>query len=97
MSFTPDISKQAQEVIFSWKSHKFTYPSVFFNNSAIVTASNQKLLGVYVDEKPNFNEYFEEKIARTSKGISLIEKLQNKLPSNALLTIYKTFIRPQLD
>ena len=97
MSFTPDISKQTQEVIFSWKSRKFTHPSVFFNNSTIVTTSNQKLLGVYVDEKPNFNEYFEEKIAITSKGISLIEKLQNKLPSNALLTIYKTFIRPQLD
>ena len=31
MSFNPAISKQAQEVIFSKRSHKFTHPPVFFD------------------------------------------------------------------
>ena len=32
MSFNPDVSKQAQEVIFSRKSHKLAHPPVIFNN-----------------------------------------------------------------
>ena len=38
-----------------------------------------------------------EKISKAYRGIDIIKKLQSKLPRNALLTIYKFFIRPQLD
>ena len=31
------------------------------------------------------------------RRITLIQNLQNKFPRNALLTIYKSFIRPHLD
>ena len=30
--FNPDVSKQAQEIVFSRKSHKFAHPPVLFNN-----------------------------------------------------------------
>ena len=33
MSFNPDPSKQAQEVIFSHKLQKISHPSVYFNNN----------------------------------------------------------------
>ena len=33
----------------------------------------------------------------SSRRITLIQNLQNKFPRNALLTIYKSFIRPHLD
>ena len=33
MSFNPDTSKQAQEVIFSDKLQKISHPSVYFNNN----------------------------------------------------------------
>ena len=36
-----------------------------------------------------------EKIFKVNKGI--IRKLRSILPRNALLTIYKSFIRPNLD
>ena len=37
------------------------------------------------------------KISKAEKGISVIKKLYNILQRNALLTIYKSFVRPHLD
>ena len=31
------------------------------------------------------------------KGIGIIKKLSNVLPRKSLITIYKSFVRPQLD
>ena len=35
MSFNPEVTKQAQEVVFSCKSQKVTHPTVYFNNSPL--------------------------------------------------------------
>ena len=59
--------------------------------------SNQKHLDVYLDKKPNFHQYIKEIITKVSKGIGVIKKLNNVLPRKALLTIYKSFVRPHLD
>ena len=40
MSFTPETSKQAQEVIFSSKTEKLPHPSLVFNNYNILQASS---------------------------------------------------------
>ena len=44
MQFNPDPNKQANEVIFSWKSNasNLTYPSVKLNNVSITKCSHQK-------------------------------------------------------
>ena len=39
----------------------------------------------------------QKKIGKASKGIGVIKKLYKSLPRNALLTIYKSFVRPHLD
>ena len=97
MSFNPDVSKQAQEVIFSKKTQKLFHPTVLFNNIPVQHSTVQKHLGVYLDEKLNFNTHITEKIGKASKGIGVIKKLFKSLPRNALLTIYKSFVRPHLD
>ena len=97
MSFNPDVSKQAQEVIFSRKSHKLAHPPVIFNNVPVKRSSIQKHLGIHTDEKLNFNHHVKEKITKANKGIGVIKNLSNTLPSDALLTIYKSFVRPHLD
>ena len=97
MSFNPDISKQAQEVIFSRKAVKASHPAVFFNDTPVACCSTHKHLGMYLDEKLNFGHHITEKIAKANKGIGVIKKLHNVLPRRALLTIYKCFIRPNLD
>ena len=48
MFFKPDISKQAQEVIFSMKNVNVSHPSLYFNRTPVMRCSYQKHLGVYV-------------------------------------------------
>ena len=97
MSFNPNVSKQAQEARFSHKSHKLAHPPAFFNNVPVKRCSIQKHLGFHLDEKLNFNHHVKEKITKANKGIGVIKKLSNVLPRDALLTIYKSFVRPHLD
>ena len=42
MSFNPDKSKQAQEIMFSHKTQKVLHPPAIFNNMPIVHSSCQK-------------------------------------------------------
>ena len=97
MSFNPDRTKQAQEIIFSRKKNATTHPPLFFNNSEIKFSSNQKYLGLTLDSKLSFNKHINDKIHQANKGLGLLRKLQTILPRNSLLTIYKSFIRPLLD
>ena len=53
-SFNPEVTKQAQEVAFSQKCQKVSYPTVYFNNSPVIWSSSQKHLGINLDEKLNF-------------------------------------------
>ena len=59
--------------------------------------SSQKHLGIYLDEKLNFLHHIKEQISKANKGVGVIKKLNNTLPRKALLTLYKSFIRPHLD
>ena len=98
MSFNPDVLKQAQEVIFSKRAQKLFHLTVLFNNNIPVQRSTvQKPLGVYLDERLNFNTHITEKIGKASKRIGVIKKLFKSIPRNALLTIYKSIVKPHLD
>ena len=98
MQFNADPNKEANEVIFSRRSKiDLSYPSVKFNNNDIVTCSDQKHLGIVLDSKLNFASHVNQKIKKCNKLIGLIRRLSVHLPRNALLTIYKSFVRPNLD
>ena len=47
MSFNPDPSKQAQEVILSHKSKKTNHTELIFNNIHVNQTSNQNYLGIF--------------------------------------------------
>ena len=72
MSFNLDVSKQAQQVIFSKRTKKLFHPTVLFNNIPVQRSTVQKHLGVYLDEKLNFNTHITEKIGKASKRIGVI-------------------------
>ena len=97
MSFNPDISKQAHEVIFSRKRSVITHPPLTFNNIPVAQTNSQKHLGMHLDRKLNFEEHLTKVESKVNKTIGIIRKLQNVLPRSALITIYKSFIRPHLD
>ena len=97
MSFNPDPSKQAQEVISSRKLQKISHPSIYFNNNTIEQVSSQKHLGMILDAKLNFQEHIKNLLTKINKAIGLLQKLQNILPRGSLLTIFKSFVKPHLD
>ena len=97
MSFNPDPSKQAQEVIFSRKIQKTCHPSIYFNNKSVKQVPSQNHLGLPLDNKLNFQEHLQNILNKADKTIGLLRKLQNILPSEPLLTIYKSFVRSHLD
>ena len=45
----------------------------------------------------NFNEHIESKITKCKKIIELMKKISLILSRKSLLTIYKSFVRPNLD
>ena len=97
MSFNPDLNKQAEEVIFSRKTKKLNHPPLTFNKSAASQSIYQKLLGVILDASLSFDEHLIRVQSKTNKTIGIPCKLQNTLPRQALITIYKTFVKPHLD
>ena len=50
MSFNPEPSKQAQEVIFTRKIKKFVHTPIFSNNKPVQQVSSQKHLGLILDQ-----------------------------------------------
>ena len=73
MSFNLDLNKQSQEVTFSRKITKSSHPQISFNNVPVSRASFQKHLGIYLDEKLNFNYHIKEKMTKAMKGMVVIK------------------------
>ena len=97
MTFNPDRSKQAQEILFSRKLKKATHPPLLFNTNYVSQVNSQTHLGIILDVKLTFEEHLKNVFNKTNKTIRLLQKLSNLLPRQALVTIYKAFIRPHLD
>ena len=97
MSFKPDPSKQAQEVIFSRKLKNVSYPPLVFNNANVSSCKPHKHLGILLDAKLTFEEHYKSILNKTNRTIGLLRKLQSLLPRATLITIYKAFVRPHLD
>ena len=66
MIFNSDLFKQAQEVIFSRKSKKISYPTTTFNTVPVARTPCQKHLGLYLDEKLNFSHHIKVKMSKAN-------------------------------
>ena len=97
MNFNPDPSKQAQEIFFSRKIQENFHPPLYFNNIKVEQTALQKHLGIFLDPKLDFKEHLKNMSVKVNKSTALLRKLQSILPRHALVTIYKSFIRPHLD
>ena len=97
INFNPDLSKQAQEAIFFRKLQKSVHPPLHFNNIAVTQSTTQKHLGILLDVQLDFQGHLKNIYSKVNKTIGLLRKLHNTLPRLSLLTIYKSFIRPNLD
>ena len=87
MSFNPEPSKQAQEVIFSRKLKNVSHPPLVFNNANVSLFKSQKHLGILLDSKLTFEEHYKSILSKTNRTIGLLHKLQGLLPRTALITM----------
>ena len=60
MIFNPDLSKQAQKLIFRRKIKKLLNPILLFNNIPLSNSLFQKHLGLTLDIKLNFSEHIKK-------------------------------------
>ena len=96
MKFNPDPRKPAEAVIFT-NRNSTSYDTVSYSGVDVQNVDNHKHLGFILDSKLSFDDHVDAKIAKANRGIGVIKKLYHYLPRNALIQIYKSFIRPRLD
>ena len=67
------------------------------NNNSVSEANSQKKLGIVLNNSLSLEEYLKMILNKNNKTLGLLRKLHNILPTSALLTIYKDFVRSHLD
>ena len=67
MSFNPEPSKQAVEILFSQKKIKPTHPPLFFNGLIVNKVNHHKHLGLILDSKLTFSNHVIEQINKSRK------------------------------
>ena len=87
MNFNCDTNKQTQGVIFSRKTKVITHPQLVLYINTVHETTTQKHLGMFLDIKLKFREYFENMLNKANKTLGMPQKLQNILPRPTLLTI----------
>ena len=60
---------------------KSSHPQVFFSDIPVSRVSFQKHLGIYLDEKLNFNHHIKEKMTKAMKEIGVIKRLRQNASS----------------
>ena len=80
LRFNPGRSKQAQEVIFSWKTSTISHSCLTFNSTYFQKAASQKHLGMVLDSKLNFKKHISQKIDKANKEIVITRKLRSVFP-----------------
>ena len=80
MSFNPDSTKLAQELIFSRMSKTVPHPSITFNNNSLTLCPTQKHLGLILDSNMTYNEHINHILSKVHKSIGLLAKFQPFYP-----------------
>ena len=62
MLFNPDPNKQATEMLFSRKVNSNDHPKSSFNGNQVQQCSSQKNVGLFLDNKLDFNKHLDEKV-----------------------------------
>ena len=74
MILNPDVSKQAQEVVFSRKAITTNDETVYFNSVPVIRENFQKRLGQIFDSKLNFFDHINEQLKRPLKALTSSRK-----------------------
>ena len=81
MEFTPDPTKKATEIIFSYKK-SVNHLQLIFNGSAVVQVNEQKHLELTLQPGLSFEKHISEKIINAKKNIGILKHLSKFLPKD---------------
>lgn len=70
---------------------------VKINGKIIKRESSVKYLGVYIDEKLNFECHCVKVIAKINKRLSLLRRINHKMTLDSKITFFKSIILPVID
>ena len=76
MSFNPDPTKSAEEIIFSHKRTRQVHPPRFFKNIEVKQVNDHKHLGLTLDSKLTFANHIGQKVSKALKGVGIIKYLR---------------------
>ena len=76
---------------------KLHFPVVEMNLScaagSIKVVCSAKYLGVFIDDKLNFQEYIKHLEKKVSRSVGILSKLKNYLPTHALFKLHYTLVQ----
>ena len=73
MSFNPDPTKQAVQVVFTRKSKQIDHPKIYFNDIEVKTVNDHKHLGFILHSKLSFID-IEVKTVNDHKHLGFIPR-----------------------
>ena len=97
MSFNPDPTKQAVQLLFTRKRNTINQPPIYFSGSEVKAVEEHKHLGLVLDTKLTFSAHINEKLLKARQGLGILKTLNRYLSVKTLDQIYKMYIRPHLD
>ena len=97
MEFNPDPTKQANEVLFSYKRTPQNHPHLFFNGIQVAQVNEQKHLGLILKNDASFRKHLDGKMRKAKKNIGILKLLSKYLPLKTLDQMYKALVRSHLD
>ena len=92
MLINPDTNKLKKYYFLGKKPQN--HLKVSLNNIQVERVSQQKHLGIILDEKLNFKEHIDSTILKVNRSKAVIKKLRYNLPWKSLITIYKALLSP---
>ena len=99
MSLLPICGKtfETSPILFNRKLHKVSHLKLFFNKVQISQIKFHKHLGIVLNSKLTFHDQVDMVFTKIKRCLGLLCKAKSYLPRAALVTIFKTFIRPHGD
>ena len=94
---TLNSSKSNVMLINSKLRDKGKFDSIKTKKSEICTTSTVKYLGIYIDEELNFKYHITSIVAKISRGVGILYKVKNFLPTSILLCVYYSLVHTHLS
>ena len=78
------------------KRNQIENKCISLSGQSIARTSNHKLLGVFIDEKLNFNKHISKLYTKVSQSIRIMKRISHLVPVNVLRNLFFTLIYSRL-